>query len=70
MTHYIISLQVRDLSRQVLEVRAALLQCISTIVIHGDKGSKQSLGEAEGTLLDLLLANQWENVVELFKANR
>jgi len=54
----------------VLEVRAALLQCISTGMIEGEKGSKTSLGEAEGTLLDLLLANQWENVVELFKANR
>lgn len=53
-----------------LEVRAALLQCISTLVIQGDKGSKLTLSEAEGCLLDLLLANQWENAIELFKANR
>lgn len=64
------SSQVRDLSRQVCEVRTALLQCISTKVISGESGSTLTLVEAEGTLLDLLLAHMWEQAIELYKANK
>ncbi|ODM98858.1 Protein furry [Orchesella cincta] len=63
--------KVRDLSRPVYEVRSALLQCVSTKVISGEERSTLlTLNEAEGTLLDLLLANMWETSLELYKANK